>query len=71
MATPRRPSRNAPLPAPLDLTVFRQMAEMSNDAFYLCDARGRFLYVNERALKTTGYTEAEMLRMAVPDINPE
>lgn len=47
------------------------MAEMSNDAFYLCDARGRFLYVNERALKTTGYTEAEMLRMAVPDINPE
>src|SRR5262249_53418589 len=58
-------------PAPLDLTVFRQMAEMSNDAFYLCDAHGRFLYVNERALGTTGYTKAEMLRMSVPDLNPE
>ncbi|HEY2388239.1 MAG TPA: PAS domain-containing sensor histidine kinase [Candidatus Binatia bacterium] len=71
MASPRRPSRSAPLPAPLDLTVFRQMAEMSNDAFYLCDARGRFLYVNERALGATGYSKAEMLRMAVPDLNPE
>jgi PAS domain S-box-containing protein len=47
------------------------MAEMSNDAFYLCDARGRFLYVNERAIKTTGYTKTEMLRMAVPDLNPD
>jgi len=47
------------------------MAEMSNDAFYLCDAQGRFLYVNERALKATGYSTAEMLRMKVPDLNPE
>ncbi len=47
------------------------MAEMSNDAFYLCDAHGRFLYVNERALKTTGYTKAEMLQMTVSDLNPE
>jgi PAS domain S-box-containing protein len=70
-ATPRRLTRAAPLPAPLDLTVFRQMAEMSNDAFYLCDGTGRFLYVNERALTNTGYSKAEMLRMSVPDLNPE
>ncbi len=47
------------------------MADMSNDAFYLCDASGRFLYVNDRALAMTGYTRAEMLRMSVPDFNPE
>lgn len=36
----------------LDLAVFRQMADMSNDAFYLCDERGRFLYLNERAARS-------------------
>src|SRR6185369_6040493 len=47
------------------------MADMSNDAFYLCDANGRFLYVNDRALSMSGYSRAELLRMSVPDFNPE
>jgi PAS domain S-box-containing protein len=55
----------------LDLTVFRRMADLSNDAFYLCDIHGRFLYVNQRSIALSGYSHEEMLQMAVPDINPE
>jgi PAS domain S-box-containing protein len=47
------------------------MADMSNDAFYLCDERGRFLYVNDRSLGMIGYTRDELLTMSVPDIAPE
>ena len=38
------------LPAPLDLAVFRRMADMSNEAFFLADATAHLRYVNERAL---------------------
>jgi len=69
--TPGRQPHAVAIPPPLDLSVFRQMADMSSDAFYLTDARGRFLYVNDRAMTVGGYTPAEMLRMTVPDINPE
>ncbi len=69
-ASGRQPDGTATAPI-LDLSVFRRMADMSNDAFYLTNASGRFLYVNERALAVAGYTRAEMLQMAVPDINPE
>ncbi len=55
----------------LDISVFRQMADMSNDAFYLCDITGRFLYVNDRASALNAYTREEMLELSVPDINPE
>ncbi len=67
----RLAARVAPFPEPLDLKLFHQMAELSNDAFYLCDATGRFLYVNQSALKKTGYSKAEMLRMTVSELNPE
>jgi PAS domain S-box-containing protein len=67
----RRQARAAGLPAPLDLAVFRQMADMSNDAFYLCNADGRFLYVNDRAMKLGDYTREDLLAMTVPDLNPE
>jgi PAS domain S-box-containing protein len=59
------------LPAPLDLATFRQMADMSNEAFYLTDADGRFHYVNERAVTLTGYTRDELLRMNLFDLDPE
>jgi PAS domain S-box-containing protein len=69
----RPPHRASPAnvhPA-LDLAVFRQMADMSNDAFYLCDDQGRFLYVNDRSSSSIGYTRDEMLCMSVSDINPD
>ncbi len=63
--------RAAKLPAPLDLGLFRQMADMSNDGFYLCDADGCFRYVNERAVTLTGYSRQELLRMTLFDLDPE
>jgi PAS domain S-box-containing protein len=47
------------------------MADMSNDAFYLCDVHGRFLYVNDRSTTLGGYSREELLRLSVSDINPE
>ena len=64
-------TRHADIHPALDLAVFRQMADMSNDGFYLCDERGRFLYVNDRSLSTIGYTRDELLGMSVPDISAE
>jgi PAS domain S-box-containing protein len=55
----------------LNLAVFRRMADLSSDAFYLVDENGQFLYVNDRALALTGYSRREMLRLSVADINPE
>jgi PAS domain S-box-containing protein len=60
-----------PLPAPLDLAVFRRMADMSNEAFFLADASARLRYVNERALTLTGYDRHELLGMTLFDLEPE
>ena len=43
---------------------------MTNEAFYLCDGAGRFLYVNDRACTIANYSRAEMLRKSVSDVNP-
>ncbi len=77
-ATPRadappRPLSDAAgeLPAPLDLSIFRRMADMSNEAFYVTDHQGRFRYVNQRALDLTGYTWEELQRMTTVDVDPD
>ena len=51
-----RPARRSArdFPVALDLGVFRQMADMTSEAFYLTDEDGRFLYVNDRALHRRG-----------------
>ena len=68
----QRHARAPEIPAPLDLAVFRQMADMSNEAFYLTDRKGRFLYVNNRATaQMGGYSRDEILSMTVPDISPD
>lgn len=40
------------------------------DAVYWMDPGGRFLYVNETACRTLGYTREELLSMGVADIDP-
>ena len=60
------------LPPALDLDVFRQMADRSNEGFYLVDRRGRFLYVNAKAhAQMGGYTMEELLALTVSDICPD
>jgi PAS domain S-box-containing protein len=56
------------LPAALDRSLFRRMADMSQDAFYLFDGQGRFRYVNDRAAILSGYSREELLRMTVFDL---
>ncbi len=68
---PPRPPVAPPLPAPLNLEVFRQMADMSSEAFRLADRDGRFLYVNDRSGVLSGYSREEMCSMRVSDISPD
>jgi len=65
-----KPART-PIPEGLDLDVFRRMADVSNDAFYLADSSGYLRYVNERAVTLTGYSREELLSMTVFDMDPE
>ena len=58
-------------PPPLDLAVFRRMADMSNEAFFLTDASAHLRYVNERALSLSGYSRDELLGMTLFDLEPE
>ncbi len=58
----------ARVPAPADLEIFRRMADMSSDGFFLTDVHGRFLYVNARGCELSGYSAVELLRMSVSDI---
>jgi PAS domain S-box-containing protein len=52
--------------------MFRQMADRSNEGFYLLDRRGRFLYVNAKAhAQMGGYTVEELLALTVSDICPD
>jgi PAS domain S-box-containing protein len=64
--TPPLPS----LPAPLDLAVFRRMADMSNEAFFLTDAHAQLCYVNERSCGLTGFERHELLAKTLFDLDP-
>jgi len=46
------------------------MERVQEGAFLLSDD-GRFLYVNGAASRSLGYSREELLRMGVPDINPD
>ena len=69
-ATKTEPESLSPLPAALDLEVFRQMADMSSEAFNLVDRHGRFVYVNDRACTLTGFSRKELFEMTVSDLDP-
>jgi PAS domain S-box-containing protein len=53
-----------------ELQRFKFISDQANDAHDLVDEEGRLLYVNRRACERLGYTEAEMLRMNLSDIDP-
>lgn len=42
-----------------------------HEAAFLVGEQGRFLYVNQESCRLLGYTQAELLDMAVPDIDPD
>ena len=50
---------------------FRQLWENAADAFFVCDASGRFLDVNGQACHALGYTREELLHLSVWDISVE
>jgi PAS domain S-box-containing protein len=53
-----------------DLTLFRKLMDLSNDALFVVDPRsGRFLDVNVNACKSLGYTRKELLGLQVSDIS--
>jgi diguanylate cyclase (GGDEF)-like protein/PAS domain S-box-containing protein len=52
---------------PLSADWFRALAETTATAIFVYDAR-RFLYVNPAAEELTGYSEAELLRLAPDDL---
>jgi PAS domain S-box-containing protein len=58
-------------PPALDLAVFRRMADMSSEAFFLTDTAGRFRYVNQRALELGGWSWDELQHMTITDVNPD
>ncbi|MEI7850212.1 MAG: transporter substrate-binding domain-containing protein [Kiritimatiellales bacterium] len=52
----------------LELTQFA-LDRAGNPAFWV-NSTGRFVYVNEAACRTLGYDKEELLRLSVPDIDP-
>ncbi len=42
-----------------------------NTGYFICDKRGRFLSANERILALTGYSEEELLELAITDMMSE
>ena len=53
-----------------DLRRFKFISDHANDGHDLIDREGRLLYVNHRACERLGYTEAELLKMKLSDIDP-
>ncbi len=51
------------------LRQFQFLSDKANDPFYLMDSAGRFVYVNEAALQSLGYTRAQMQTLRVPDVD--
>jgi len=50
---------------------FRRLIQQAGDGFFLSDAEGRFVDVNDRACEMLGYERSELLSMSVGDITPD
>ncbi len=53
-----------------ELRQFQYLSESANDALFLLDEQGRFLYVNPAACRSLGYSAEEIGRMRAVDIDP-
>ena len=56
--------------AETDLQLTQYALDHAPDAVYWMKPDGRFIYVNEVACRTLGYTREELLAMSVADIDP-
>jgi len=54
-----------------EVTLLSFAVDNVREAAFLLDDAGRVRYVNEEGCRALGYTRAELLGMAVPDIDPE
>lgn len=51
--------------------IFDFVIEKSEDAFFLADSNGQFVFVNKKACTSLGYTQKELLTLHVFNINPD
>ncbi len=50
------------------MAMYRAAIETSSDGFWLTDAEGRILEVNDAYVRRSGYTREELLAMRIPDL---
>ncbi|NET39112.1 MAG: PAS domain S-box protein, partial [Cyanothece sp. SIO1E1] len=53
-----------------ELQLAQFMLDRTGDAVFLVNSEAKFVYVNDVACTSLGYTRKELLQMGVPDINP-
>ncbi len=65
------PDVDAPTPDPSDeaLDMLRKSIDIAYDAAFWLDGTGRFVYVNQSACHSVGYTREELLSMHLSDVN--
>lgn len=54
-----------------EISTLNFALENISEAIFLMDDASRFVYVNRQACESLGYSREELLRLSVPDIDPE
>jgi PAS domain S-box-containing protein len=54
-----------------ELRRFKVLSDHSNDGLFFMDRDARVIYVNTTACQRLGYTEAELIGLTVPEIDPD
>ncbi|MGE5443043.1 MAG: PAS domain-containing protein, partial [Ignavibacteriales bacterium] len=52
------------------LQTLKFISNNSTDAHFLIDRQSKVLYVNKVACESLGYSESELLKMSIPDMDP-
>ncbi len=53
-----------------ELKLYKHMSDNAADPFILMDREGNFAYMNSRGTTTLGYSQEEIKKIKVPDIDP-